>query len=211
MLHLNRNQFRTSFSSENLPHWSCTWCAQGTFKVVGDIVSVDCAATLSDLQKYSDLPWEAHSQRFSCRLECGHCKETVFVVGDASIEAQLEEHDGSGGGYYLRLTPTFFEPPLGIVSLPVNCPDKVAHAVIDACRFYWSSPSIAASLLRKSLERLLDAEGVAVAVDKIDGKGKGSRLNLHQRIELFAQTPKCDVDLLKALRLLGNVSSVLRL
>lgn len=148
---------------------------------------------------------------FTTMLNCDNatCGEVVAVSGRAGVEHNDYGYDGepedSGFNTWLQPVSMFPAPPL--FPIAKNFPPKVKEELKLAFQLFWTDRSASTSRLRTSLERVLDAEGIAKS--EPDKSGKLKRLTLFARIDLFEKATK-DADLaesMTAMRIVGNLGT----
>jgi hypothetical protein len=100
--------------------------------------------------------------------------------------------------------PKYFEPPLRIIDIPVECPDSVSSPLQESFRLFFSSPAAASNNVRIALEALLTELGVKRFNTK---SGKRIFLGLHSRISLLPAKHAGLKELFVAIKWLGNAGS----
>ncbi|MDT3447874.1 DUF4145 domain-containing protein [Stenotrophomonas maltophilia] len=102
------------------------------------------------------------------------------------------------------LTPAFFHPPLRLIDLPEKCPDSVKEHLNESFAVVYSNPGAALNCARIAVEALLTELGVPRFTVK---NKKKHGIKLHQRIERLDPKYSDVVDMLLAVKWLGNAGS----
>lgn len=96
--------------------------------------------------------------RFSARLTCGRCRETVVVCGKA-IEHLETDANGDEIGW-TNITPQFIEPAPRLFAIPRDAPESVARTLRQAFSLYWCDLDACIARLRTAVELFLTSEGL---------------------------------------------------
>jgi len=144
---------------------------------------------------------------FMCMLECKNCEETVVVTGTGRV---WETHDENvSNQYYETFMPSFFQPPLNIISLPCDdkLPELVRASLEKSFPLFWYDFDACASRIRATLELLLDDIGIPRKLDEKVFR----ELSLHDRIETIPAEPGSEQEEVKhmimALKWMGNAGT----
>lgn len=190
---MNRNHFSPPFSPHKLPAWHCPNCEDGALSVVKESQKYEETGASKEWRSISDWEPDWERTRFSIMLRCNRCADPILGVGNI---AQIEEYNDEFGWVLAKaLVPSYFEPAVPVIRIPKSCPEEVSKGILDASALFWSAPSSAGNRLRASIERLMDALGVAPAP------------NLHARIEAYTITNSDLGGKLLAVKWLGNTGS----
>lgn len=150
---------------------------------------------------------------FTTMLNCdnSNCGEVVAVSGRAGVEQYNHHYECDGhledSGYHTWLQPVSMFPAPPLFPIAKNLPPKVKDELKLAFQLFWTDRSASTSRLRTSLERVLDAQGVATS--EPDKSGKLRRLTLFERIDRFEHMTK-DADIaesMTAMRVVGNIGT----
>lgn len=195
--------FRASFNQNSLPLWTCPKCEQGVL-ILDDpqklVVRPNAETKSSGGEDWWDYEYAAYV--FAGMLTCKACGESVTVVGKGHVEQEYTD-DGQGSEYVTYLTPTYFTPPLRIISPKVNeqVPEQVLMLLAKAHEICWADPDSGLNRLRTIVEEILDFKGVPRTAGR-------NRLSLHRRIELFNEPGTEQVkNALPAIKYVGNDGS----
>ncbi len=166
------------------------------------------------IREHSSEEWDPDWIRmsFTTMLTCDNasCGELVAVSGRASVDP-YEEYNDEGesidSGYNTVLRPVSMFPAPPLFPIPRSFPKKVQEELRLAFQLFWADLSASTSRLRTSLERVLDAKGIATGIP--DKNGKLRRLSLFDRIDLFEKASQ-DTEIaesMTALRVVGNLGT----
>ena len=144
-------------------------------------------------------------RRFSYRCVCNNeaCSEVAFVSGRGGVD-QAYDFEGGAEYYDFYSIQSFFPAP-EIIQIPDAAPREVAEQLKRSFSLYWADVSAAANAMRSSLEALLDELKIPSTLKK--DNGKIVPINLHRRIELWAETHEEYAELCIALKEVGNFGS----
>jgi hypothetical protein len=177
-----------------MPAWRCPNCQDGTLTLIFESLKLYPTAEiekLSELTQYWLPEWDVH--RFFMKMKCVNCNDPVLCIG---ITKAVEEYDYEFDGMFPdTLVPTYFEPAVPVIFIPLKCPESVRSEVLTASSLIWCSPSSAGNKIRAAVERLMDAQGVPNA------------RTLHDRIKDYASTHQDVADKLLAIKWIGNTGS----
>lgn len=150
--------------------------------------------------------WEPQHERYvyTCMFMCNNrfCEAVFTNTGQA--EHEFDEFYFNGEVKHtseILCHPLFFHPPLKLMRIPSNVPDKVISKLIESFSVYFASQYAAINSARSVVELILDH----LNIDRISTKNK--RLNLHQRIELLPNEYAEIGELLLAIKWIGNAGS----
>ncbi|MGF0320572.1 DUF4145 domain-containing protein [Nocardia fluminea] len=180
------------FRTGNWPVLPCPACSKG--KLTAD------DEHLKHLQSPSTYGWESGGDPTDIRgifhgfLFCNAqaCRERVAVVGDYAVQYDIDDNLD----HYFRVR--VLHPPVPVVEIPDSVPGSIRQTLLRAAGLAWSDPSAGIALLRQSIERLMDEQGIAAttANDKFRP--------LHQRLTDFRAIESEVADLLEAVKWVGN-------
>jgi hypothetical protein len=200
---MNPALIRASFNQNRLPSWTCPTCEQGVLTLDDPnmlVVRPNAETKTSGGEDWWDYDYAGYV--FSGMLSCKACGESVTVVGKGHVDQEYID-DGRDYEYVTYLTPTYFTPPLKIISPKVNeqVPAQVLKLLSKAHEVCWADPDSALNRLRAIVEEILDYKGVP----RTSGR---SRLSLHRRIQLFNDAGTEQVrNALLAIKYVGNDGS----
>ncbi|MFC9664274.1 DUF4145 domain-containing protein [Nocardia sp. NPDC127606] len=128
------------------------------------------------------------------------CGDEVAVSGDMSVDyrsgpAPGDDYNDQFETYYQVRT---LYPPIEVVQTPHGTPESVERTLLDASAVAWQSPGAGASLLRSSVERLMDEQAIAATT------ASGGFRPLHDRLVDFEQRKPDVGELLLAAKWVGN-------
>jgi hypothetical protein len=142
---------------------------------------------------------------FGAVLRCGNttdCGDRVHVSGDVGVDYATGYYEDDPWVTYF--TVRWFHPALRIVDVPAGTPGSVSSELANVGALVWSNPDAALWSLRKSVEILLDEQGI----DKFPPGGTDPRpYSLHKRLKMFGDAhPQYAeiVEMLQATRAVGN-------
>ncbi|MFF4026362.1 DUF4145 domain-containing protein [Nocardia elegans] len=182
------------FAGDRWPVLECPVCLEGTLVLKKDsLETFDSRASIREYESSGD-------QMMLSGIFCGHlvctssrCGDCVAVVGDYGWDPE-EAGYGLEDVYRVRA----LHPPVRVIDSPESTPESVRATLKRAAGVAWQDPSTGISLLRQSVERLLDEQGI----DPLTASG-GFR-SLKFRIEEYKKKNAEVAELLEALRFAGN-------
>lgn len=196
---------QATFSADDIPTWPCPSCGAGQLAKKDDKFDFEMSANSKRCMADEWCDATEVEFVFMSRLECKNCDETVVMTGTGSVwEAHAEDAPNQ---YYEKYTPTYFQPPLRIISFPGNVPEKVRISLEKSFPLFWCDFDACASRIRATLELLLDAIGIPRKMDE-----KAVReMSLHDRIERIIAEPGSEREEVKhmimALKWMGNAGA----
>ncbi|MBB3388929.1 hypothetical protein FHT82_001652 [Rhizobium sp. BK275] len=185
-----------------LPSLPCPRC-KGTVSLDKNSLSVREPQYSHSARNREDWHYYDVDQRFICFLVCDQrfCGEIVAVSGVVGHDVEIVDgEDGPETEY-----PSFYYPKSMV---PAPRPFVVSQKLSDKCkedlhnafRLIWADTAACANRLRSFVEHLLDQLGVTRKVPK-------TRSTLDDRIKLFGQQNPDHLEILQALREVGNAGS----
>ena len=205
---MDRTPYQLPFSVDRVPPWSCPRCRAGFLTL--DAKSLISKETAASLREHEHPAWEPDWIRhvFSCVFECSNakCNEPVSCcgVGQAEIVEYEDEEFGWGQTIQDRFTPEYFQPHLLLMDIPTTCPPGVCDHLFESFTLFFADPGASLNCARTAVEAVLTDLGIKRFVVV---KNKRKPINLHQRILLLPPKHKEQVDLLLAVKWLGNSGS----
>lgn len=205
---MDRTPYHLPFTSERIPHWRCPSCGIGHLTL--DPKNLIFSETTESSRERKHEDWEPDWIRYVyCSVfQCSNatCKEMISSCGSGKVT--LIEYEDQEFGWAQTseesFTPKFFDPPLVLMDIPDKCPfDACAH-LYESFALYFSDAGASMNCARAAVESVVTDLGVkrfAMA------NGKRRPINLHQRILLLSPKYKEVVDLLLAVKWLGNAGS----
>jgi len=200
---MNKEQFRTTFSGDSIPTYSCPGCTKGTLAKISFASESTAAAQRNIEQGCSEGWWEPEHDEliFRMELKCHACDNLVLAHGDGYVE---EEHEVDVNGNWERHwvsyhRPRSFFPPLKFIECPSATPREVEGHLGVAASLYHSSPAASCNSLRMAVEEILNSLGV-------DESTKTKYIPLAERIKKLPADSN-EYALLDAIRWLGNDGS----
>lgn len=166
--------------------------------------------TAESTREHKHEAWEPDWIRyvFSCIFWCNNpnCREPITCAGTGSVDIVEYEDDEFGWIQKTndKFTPQYFEPPLTLMDIPENCSAEVYGHLHQSFALFFADPGASLNCARAAIEALLTDLGIKrFAV--INGKRKP--ISLHHRIQSLPSKHKELVDLLLAVKWLGNAGS----
>ena|SRR3990167_1357936 len=203
---MDRTLYKATFSKQEVPAWTCPICRKGTLKLLEDSLT-SRETSLSASQHAHDAWWPDFIQYvYSCMFQCSTCKDWIASsgVGGVSLEIEIDHHGEPDQVWSDYFRPRFFEPPLAVIDLPLECPETVSAPIVESFRLFFCSPASAANHVRIALEELLTELGVRRFIVK---RSKRQLLSLHSRIGMLDAKYSHLRDLFLAIKWLGNAGS----
>ena|SRR5690554_3004648 len=198
---MDKDGLISAFSAGSMPSYPCPHCEFGKLKLVGDFESRE---TLASQALHVEDWWDPDYivLYFRCTMQCGACGDYVDLVGTGGVEReQYIDEDGhwisSWVNYY---KPTYFHPPLKLITVPSNSPFTVKSLLDNAFALFFVNPSSCCNCIRMAGEQILTELGVeAPSADKW--------LSFSDRIKALQGDHEAVKRLFDAIRWLGNHGS----
>lgn len=205
---MDRTQYQLPFSLDNVPVWNCPICQNG--HLVIEKKSLISKETAQSLREKDDESWEPDWIRsiFSCLFVCDNkkCQSPISCCGTGGVDF-FEHYDDEHGPVQIaeeKFTPEFFYPHLILMDIPKDCPEDVSRHLKESFSLFFSSPGSALNSARTAIEALLNDLGVK----KFNiANGRKRVIPLHRRIELLPVKHREVIELLTAVKWLGNAGS----
>ncbi|AEF90867.1 hypothetical protein DelCs14_3880 [Delftia sp. Cs1-4] len=144
---------------------------------------------------------------FSCMLQCNQedCGDMVACGGSGGYEVLNipQEYGGVDTEEVEYFIPHFFYPALGLMDIPVECPESVSKHLKQSFLLAFSDPGASLNSIRSAIEALMSDLGVL----KYREDDQKRPISLHARIESMPETFVKQKELLLALKWLGNAGS----
>ncbi len=174
----------------------CPICLIGTLTVEKDAIHTTISRATSNWSDWGD-PSDIRGT-FYGHLKCNSsaCGDVVATAGDFAVEPSGLPHPYEM--FETMLTVRTIYPPIRIVEISDSTPNTVQIDLRRAAAAAWCDPSSAISLLRSSVERVMDDQGI------ITTDPTGRRMSLHKRLEEFEKTNPDVAELLLAAKWVGN-------
>jgi len=212
----DRKLWSKRFDRDNIPEWTCPRCHRGFLELEQDKFYFYETKESLETQEQSDfyLP-ECIEYRFIGTLKCNNkkCAEKVLFCGIGGIEEVIQQYDEISGklllheldiGVFDYFFPTYFNPPIEIFPIPLNCPIHIINVIKKAFLLYWCDTSSCGNKIRIIVEFILDY----LKIKKREKKGASYKpLSLHDRILIFRPTNPDVGELLLAMKWIGNIGS----
>lgn len=204
---IDRNIWLGGFSGTGPTPWPCGRCNGARLHVVSG--SLQKQETSDSIEAHSELAFEPDwiDGRFVCMLRCPDCENPSAVAGTYSVaEKYIDVGQGEPEPHRVdTLWPRFFSEPPPIIRAPAGVPAAVTEELENSFRLYWQSPEASANSMRSVVERVL----THFKIRQWTGgkKGKRSRLQLHDRIEMFRKKHEALANALMAVKWIGNAGS----
>ena len=197
---MERYLYTDTFTEEEAPDYLCPRCNKGLLRLNKDTLkSVETVdSKLYQRKEYSEF--QDMQMIFNCMFKCinDKCGEVVACTGHAGVGIECAvDYDGFShpNEYYTYYRPLFFYPNLNLITIPKDTPEKNKKLLNKSFELFFTSPSVAANLVRVSIEEILTNQGV----EKIN--------NLHRRIEKLPEKHESLKTKFFALKWLGNAGS----
>lgn len=205
---MDRSIFHLPFSEKQVPKWPCSTCRVGYLTLVPKTLATK--GTAKSIQESKDDDWEPEWTRyvFACLFQCSNtdCKDTFSCCGVGRVD--IVEYEDEEFGWVQStediFTPKYFNPPLALVDIPTACPVEASEHLVESFALFFADPGAALNCARAAIEAVLTDLGV---IRFAISKGKRKPINLHQRILLLPPKYKETVELLIAVKWLGNAGS----
>lgn len=205
---MDRTPYQLPFSTDRIPAWLCPVCRAG--HLILDEKHLLKSETAESAREHEHEAWEPNWIRyvFSCIFRCSNpkCKEPIACSGVGRVDI-IEYEDEEFGWVQStddRFTPQYFQPALVLIDIPAKCPTEVCSHLAQSFALFYADPGASMNCARAAVEALLTDLGIkrfAVA------NGKRKPISLHQRIQSLTIKYKDLVDLLLAVKWLGNAGS----
>lgn len=205
---MDRRLFKFPFTKTKPSDWMCPTCKKGVLRFVKD--SFLFSERRQSREAHQSDAWDPDwiEYTYCGLLQCTNdqCKENVANAGIGGVGLEvIFGGDGEPEQFWEDFfRPKYFEPPLAIIDIPPECPESVSEPLKESFRLFFCSPASASNNVRMALEALLTEIGVKRFVVK---NGKRQFLNLHSRIGLLPTKHSDLIDLLFAIKWLGNTGS----
>lgn len=205
---MDRTPYHLPFAADRVPLWRCPCCHAGHLTLdPKNLVFKETAVSVGERERDD---WEPSWIRYvySCVFQCSNssCKEWISSCGSGSVN--LVEYEDQEFGWVQTteesFTPRYFEPSLVLMDLPDKCPMDARAHLNEAFSLYFADPGAAMNCARTAVEAIVTDLGVKRFATS---NGKQRLINLHQRILLLPPKYKDVVDLLLAVKWLGNAGS----
>jgi hypothetical protein len=136
---MKRETCKAEFTKEGTLPWQCPRCSVSRLRVKAG--SLHEGETRESKANYHQEGWEPEwiEGRFSCLMECSHCKGDVSVAGTYRVQDDRfhDPEHGEGGDYESYYRPHFFsESPL-LIDIPEKTPLEVIRELEIAFRLFW--------------------------------------------------------------------------
>ncbi|WP_430644051.1 DUF4145 domain-containing protein [Aeromonas salmonicida] len=202
---MDRTIYKSTFTRTRASDWMCPTCKKGYLRLIDNSFKVHERRYSREAHVHPnwDPAWQENV--YSCMLKCNNeqCEEVVANSGTGGFE--IDYFYGVDDVPDHRLVsffrPRFFEPPLAIIDIPINCPATVAQPLQESFRLFFCSPSSSSNNVRIAIEVLLTELGVPTH------NKKEERLFLNARLKLLPEKYANFKELLMAIKWLGNAGS----
>lgn len=175
-----------------------------------DPVNLIYKETAESAKEHSHDAWEPDWIRYvySAVFQCSSssCKELISSCGSGTVTLVEYEDEQFGWAQTTEenFAPKYFNPPLVLMNLPDKCPEDASAHLHEAFSLYFADPGAAMNCARTAVEAVVTALGVKRFAT---ANGKRKPINLHQRILLLPPRYQEIVELLLAVKWLGNAGS----
>jgi hypothetical protein len=205
---MDRTPYQLPFSTDRVPAWSCPVCGNGHLTL--DEKQFVKSETGESARARGHEAWEPDwiHYVFSCIFRCSYasCQEPVTCagVGHSNIVEHEDEEFGWGQSTEEMFTPLYFQPSLVLIDIPATCSAEVCGHLDQSFSLFFAEPGASLNCARAAVEALLTDLGIkrfAVA------NGKRKPVSLHHRIQSLPVKYKDLIELLLAVKWLGNAGS----
>ncbi len=208
---INRVLWQPSFPRDRIPGLPCPQCTNGKLKLTLGTLQIEEPTFSRSAHRHEDWEPDWNVYRFSASLRCDEegCAEIVSVAGDTDlVSVYSDDPSGYEGWVYeeaLQIRAVFPAPLL--LRPPKDTPYKVKHQIRLASQLYWADLAASTGRLRTAVEEMLNNQ--KVPRDKVAKPGKTIRMDLAERIEVFATSVQGteSKDALHGLRYIGNLGT----
>jgi hypothetical protein len=190
-------------SKNRFPQFQCPNC-ENYSQMITNLNSSESIESQNELDHEAwDPMWIGGD--FAAICACQSCGQKVYMVGTYIMD-QYYEPDYTGDGrpelnYEEVYSVKYMSPAMILMALPAKCPKEVKEYIQSASEAMFTSPDLAASRIRTSIDELLTSQNVYKFKDK---NGKQFRRTTHERIKLFEEKNKEVANLLEAVKWIGN-------
>lgn len=215
------NKIRRFCDLTNFPKLVCPYCGQETLRLNKKTIRYRKLENQCTEEDFKSIDFESNvllkilqvagtvlnklmvlQAKFSAFLVCSSCKETVIMVGKATIPSEFSKKQK----YPVRIeiSPEFFTPPLPIIPLHPCYPENMKKELTRSFSTFFHAPSSSGNAIRHCIERLLD--NFEIEKDKTTKNKKKYFLLLSDRIKKFSEKYS-EGEMLHSIRFLGNNAS----
>lgn len=202
---IERTVLGKPFALDSQPKWRCPACGRET--LFADKSSLTLLKSARTLVGESLVEWEHGwtEYRVAGFLHCSNprCKETVAVSGEASLSEEYDEREGIFYEVYYDIKT--YLPPVLAYDPPSSCLPDLAEAIRSAQRVMLLDHGAAANAIRRGLELMCDAHGVAR--EQLNSRGEPVSISLADRLAQCSSVSKDNRSILQAVRIVGNEGS----
>jgi len=205
---MDRQRFKLPFVKDNNPNWVCPTCGEGVLKIKEG--TFHCEERRNSREAHSHEAWDPEwiEHIYTCILVCtdDKCKEVVVSSGIGSVSWEFfEDDDGQSESVFIEyFRPKLFDPHLRLIHIPKSCPKTVTTKLNESHKLFFLSPSAAANNVRAAIEELL----TELKIKRFsNSNGKRRPISLHQRIKLLPPKYAQYIDMMLAIKWLGNAGS----
>jgi hypothetical protein len=197
---VDRARWKVAYYADQFLTWTCGVCGGKVALRENRIIEPESVESRRARDHDAWEPEWIHG-RFSALLACGDCANPAFVVGFWRVDELWEPGDAT---LLTRYHPEFVTPAPDLIQLPARTPEAIADELKVAFSLFWFDPDACGNRIRSAVERLLDDQRVQKVASKTN---RSTRLTLHRRLDVFRTRRPEVVDLLMAVKWIGNAAS----
>jgi hypothetical protein len=205
---MDRTPYHLPFTVDRVPFWHCPLCGVGRLTLdAKNLVINETAQSIHDRQH---AEWEPDWIRYvySCIFTCSNssCRSVVSScgTGKTTLVEDEDEEFGLVQSTEDAFFPKYFEPSLRLLDIPDKTHLDACIHLQEASALYFADSGAAMNSARAAIEVVVTDLG-AKRFTLVGGKRKP--INLHQRILALPQKYTGVIDLLLAIKWLGNAGS----
>ncbi len=206
---VTRTIWKSPFTLENVPQWTCPVCHKGILK--GDKTTIKVFENEASKRAHDNENWEPEwvSGSYIGHLICNNdsCGESIASIGIMMVESDYYfDKDGQEQYTYSQfLYPKSFIPALQPFKVSEEIPSLIRTAIISSFDIYWIDTSSCGNKIRVIAERIMDDQSIPKTY--IDNHKKRRSYPLHRRINFFEKIHPNEARLLMAIKWIGNFGS----
>ena len=206
-MEIGLTKLSSGFTLENFPYLPCTLCGIDylipTTQSFVRINSIKSAEIINDPEADSTWDFGHFNGVIACRNS--ECLARHVISGSYRIEENCPPNEGEDE-YLILYAAKYLRPAFNLLSrvIPINTPEEVKQAILEAEKVLLTDPNAAGNRLRLAIEEVLTHYGINRF--KIE-KRKRVRLTTHQRLVDFKHYEGSVADIFMAVKWIGNQGS----
>ena len=204
---VNRDRWKPGFYAASSLAWPCPACNASPLRLVkGTLFDAQTRASV-ELQDNDWAGPEHIDGRFSCLMDCGHCRNTVGATGTYLYEENPRPEAEDEDQFVKRYSVRYFTESPFLVEIPESTPQPIVDELLASFRLFWNDPPACANRIRSAVEKLLTSQKIPQTSGKLGSNGRRQFLKLHVRIERYRIKRPEIADKLMAVKWIGNAGS----